>query len=103
MPLITRTRKEVARSKDVGRAEALHRSMLALIHKGKPDEAHPVFWAPFVVVGEGGHGEVAANPAVSSAPPDRQEGSGGRKSHAELWPEVVAEARRFRRAKGKPT
>jgi hypothetical protein len=25
----------------------------------------------------------------------------GRKSHAELWPEVVAEARRLRRAKGK--
>ena len=26
---------------------------------------------------------------------------GGRKSHAELWPDVVAEARRLRRAKGK--
>jgi len=26
---------------------------------------------------------------------------GGRKSHAELWPEVVAEARRLRRARGK--
>jgi transcriptional regulator GlxA family with amidase domain len=26
---------------------------------------------------------------------------GGRKSHSELWPEVVAEARRLRRAKGK--
>jgi len=26
---------------------------------------------------------------------------GGRKSHAELWPEVVEEARRLRRAKGK--
>ena len=26
---------------------------------------------------------------------------GGRKSHAELWPEVVAEARRLPRAKGK--
>src|SRR5262245_50001413 len=26
---------------------------------------------------------------------------GGRKSHAELWPEVVAEARRLRKAKGK--
>ena len=26
---------------------------------------------------------------------------GGRKSHAELWPEVVAEARRLRRAKAK--
>ena len=26
---------------------------------------------------------------------------GGRKSHAELWPEVVAEARRLRKGKGK--
>jgi hypothetical protein len=28
--------------------------MLALIDKGKPHEAHPAYWAPFVVVGEGG-------------------------------------------------
>lgn len=27
--------------------------MLALIDKGEPHEAHPAFWAPFVVVGEG--------------------------------------------------
>jgi CHAT domain-containing protein len=27
--------------------------MLALIDKGTTDEAHPDFWAPFVVVGEG--------------------------------------------------
>ena len=25
--------------------------MLTLIEKGKPEEAHPSFWAPFVVVG----------------------------------------------------
>ncbi len=37
----------------VGRAEALRRSMLALIEKGAPHEAHPAYWAPFVVVGEG--------------------------------------------------
>ena len=30
--------------------------MLALIDKGEPHEAHPAFWAPFVVVGEGGAG-----------------------------------------------
>ena len=29
------------------------RSMLALIDKGEPHEAHPAYWAPFVVVGEG--------------------------------------------------
>jgi CHAT domain-containing protein len=34
-------------------AEALRRAMLAMIDKGKPHEAHPAFWAPFVVVGEG--------------------------------------------------
>jgi CHAT domain-containing protein/Flp pilus assembly protein TadD len=39
----------------VGRAEALRRSMLALMNsKDKPHYAHPLFWAPFVVVGEGG-------------------------------------------------
>jgi CHAT domain-containing protein len=28
--------------------------MLALIGKGESYEAHPAYWAPFVVVGEGG-------------------------------------------------
>jgi CHAT domain-containing protein len=27
--------------------------MPAMIDKGKPHEAHPAYWAPFVVVGEG--------------------------------------------------
>jgi len=27
--------------------------MLALIDNGTPQEAHPTFWAPFIVVGEG--------------------------------------------------
>ena len=27
--------------------------MLALIDKGEAEEAHPAYWAPFVVVGEG--------------------------------------------------
>jgi CHAT domain-containing protein len=30
--------------------------MLALINKGESREAHPAYWAPFVVVGEGGRG-----------------------------------------------
>ena len=50
--LITATVREMARDAKIGRAEALRRSMLALIDKGKPDEAHPAYWAPFVVVGE---------------------------------------------------
>jgi CHAT domain-containing protein len=43
----------ITREPKVGRAEALRRAMLNLIDKGKPHEAHPAYWAPFVVVGEG--------------------------------------------------
>jgi len=50
--LITGAVSEIARHKRVGRAEALRRAMLALIAKGKPEEAHPAYWAPFVLVGE---------------------------------------------------
>jgi CHAT domain-containing protein len=32
----------------------MRQSMLALIDKGTQQEAHPAYWAPFVVVGEGG-------------------------------------------------
>ena len=39
----------------IGRAEALRRSMLELMDdEANPHYAHPAFWAPFVVVGEGG-------------------------------------------------
>jgi CHAT domain-containing protein len=38
----------------IGRAEALRRSMLSMIATGRGYEAHPAFWAPFVLVGEGG-------------------------------------------------
>ena len=46
----------------IGRAEAFRRAMLALIDGAdkSPDaasEAHPLYWAPFVVVGEGGSGK----------------------------------------------
>ena len=51
--LITMAADEIARNKSVGRAEALRRSMLALINKGQSYEAHPAYWAPFMVVGEG--------------------------------------------------
>jgi CHAT domain-containing protein len=37
----------------IGRAEALRRAMLKLIGDGQDFEAHPAFWAPFVLVGEG--------------------------------------------------
>jgi CHAT domain-containing protein len=51
--LITSAVGTISRDKSVGRAEALRRAMLMMIDKGAPDEAHPAYWAPFVVVGEG--------------------------------------------------
>jgi CHAT domain-containing protein len=54
--LITGAVGEMARDVSVGRAEAMRRSMLALIDRGAKEEAHPAFWAPFVVVGEGATG-----------------------------------------------
>jgi CHAT domain-containing protein len=51
--LITQSLGIMATDKSIGRSEALRRSMLALINKGEPQEAHPAYWAPFVVVGEG--------------------------------------------------
>ena len=38
----------------IGRAQALSCAMLSVIEdRVRPDAAHPSFWAPFVVVGEG--------------------------------------------------
>jgi CHAT domain-containing protein/tetratricopeptide (TPR) repeat protein len=51
--LITGAIDRMTADKSVGRAEAMRQSMLALIDKGAPYEAHPAFWAPFIVVGEG--------------------------------------------------
>jgi CHAT domain-containing protein len=54
--LITKAVAELKADPKIGRAEALRRSMLSLIATGKDYEAHPAFWAPFVLVGEGGAG-----------------------------------------------
>ncbi len=54
--LITGAMRLLAADKTMGRAEAMRQSELALVDKGEPYEAHPAFWAPFVVVGEGGAG-----------------------------------------------
>jgi CHAT domain-containing protein len=48
--LTTKTFATMASTANLGRAEALRRSMLALVEDGKP----PGYWAPFVLVGEGG-------------------------------------------------
>ena len=61
--------------KSLGRAEALRRAMLAQIERGEPHEAHPVFWAPFVVVGEGSAVEPIGSPdAISATPSQRKKG-----------------------------
>jgi CHAT domain-containing protein/tetratricopeptide (TPR) repeat protein len=52
--LITKAIAELKANPKIGRSEALRRSMLSLISTGKDYEAHPAFWAPFVLVGEGG-------------------------------------------------
>ncbi len=52
--LITGAMTRLAADRSMGRAEAMRQSMLALVDQGTPQEAHPAFWAPFIVVGEGG-------------------------------------------------
>jgi CHAT domain-containing protein len=51
--LVTQAVGVTARDRTLGRADALRRAMLAMIDKGDGHEAHPAYWAPFVVVGEG--------------------------------------------------
>jgi CHAT domain-containing protein/Tfp pilus assembly protein PilF len=52
--LTTKMLTEAANDNTVGLAEGLRRSMQALINTpDTPHFAHPMFWAPFVVVGEG--------------------------------------------------
>jgi hypothetical protein len=69
--LTTKAFAELKAHPEIGRAEALRRSMVALIEQGEPDEAHPAYWAPFVVVGEGAAGIAAtptSAPVAASAP-----------------------------------
>jgi CHAT domain-containing protein/Tfp pilus assembly protein PilF len=51
--LITAAMREIAADQTVGRAEGLRRAMMALIDNGEAHEAHPAYWAPFIIVGEG--------------------------------------------------
>lgn len=52
--LITKAIAELKANPKIGRAEALRRAMLSMIDTGEKYEAHPAYWAPFVLVGEGG-------------------------------------------------
>jgi hypothetical protein len=51
--LITGAVEKMTSDRSIGRAEAMRQSMLAMIDRGEAYEAHPKFWAPFVVVGAG--------------------------------------------------
>jgi CHAT domain-containing protein len=51
--LITRVFAELQRVPTIGRAEALRRAMVEFINNETEPGAHPAYWAPFVVVGEG--------------------------------------------------
>lgn len=51
--LTTSALRETTRDRGVGRAEGLRRAMISLIDGGNAAEAHPAYWAPFVVVGDG--------------------------------------------------
>jgi CHAT domain-containing protein len=53
--LATRAFAGLDQDPSMGRGEALRRAMLATIAEGGR-AAHPAYWAPFVVVGEGGRG-----------------------------------------------
>lgn len=53
--LTTATLREYQAHPERGKAEAHRRAMLRLMRTpGHPEWAHPFYWAPFVVVGEGG-------------------------------------------------
>jgi CHAT domain-containing protein len=57
VPLTTGMLNEYTANPALGLAEAHRKSMLALINTSDhPEYAHPLFWAPFVVGGEGGAG-----------------------------------------------
>lgn len=55
VPLNAGMLKEYQARPELGKAEAQRKAILALINTpNHPEYAHPLFWAPFVVVGEGG-------------------------------------------------
>jgi CHAT domain-containing protein len=51
--LITGTFSALAADPAIGRAEALRRAMLDIVDNADPVGAHPSYWAPFVVIGDG--------------------------------------------------
>ena len=57
IPLTTVMLKEYEAHPKRGKAQAQRKAILALMNTlVRPEYAHPLYWAPFVVVGEGGAG-----------------------------------------------
>mgnify|MGYP001253444867 CR=1 FL=1 len=53
--LMTELFESLEKQPEIGRSEALRQSMLAMAtDTTAPRYTHPLFWAPFVVAGEGG-------------------------------------------------
>lgn len=50
--LVTGAFEELRRNPRIGRSEAVQRAMWRLVSRGG-DRAHPAYWAPFAIVGEG--------------------------------------------------
>ncbi|GBF28069.1 cell division protein FtsN [bacterium MnTg02] len=61
--LITGAFEALKQSPDIGRSEALRRSMIAMIEGKDKQLAHPEYWSPFILVGEG----AASKPILSEA------------------------------------
>jgi len=68
VPLTTTMLKEYHGDLGKGKAEAHRKAILALMATpNHPEYAHPIFWAPFVVVGEGGAGTYSRPSALGRA------------------------------------
>jgi CHAT domain-containing protein/tetratricopeptide (TPR) repeat protein len=65
--LVTGAFEALAREPGLSHADVLQRSMLALVNAGG-QEAHPAYWAPFIVVGAGGAApDMAATAGAATA------------------------------------
>jgi CHAT domain-containing protein len=55
--LITRTVEELEHDRNAGMAESMRGAMVSLMTSSeRPELAHPMFWAPFLLVGDGDGG-----------------------------------------------
>jgi CHAT domain-containing protein len=69
VPLTTVMLGEYKSNSSQGKAEAHRKSMLALMNTpDHPEYAHPLFWAPFAVVCEGGAGTPSEGKIASGLP-----------------------------------